>query len=231
MFDDIDEIIHDDMDEHIPLIVGIVLFVVTYIVGSIFSPWSMDTTWVTRLVYFGIMDVEELILYVQHTYDSMPILFLSIMAIGALFYMQIIVKVILDKLDIDNPTEKSICDFLFGNIGAYISCVICYHALPYANNLCSNEETSLAVRIVFFCAIVLTAFLSLYVILYLLAYEVIVGIIIKIGDKIISSVSSAILQGVLLVVTILIVTIIGIIITVAMDKLYDEIVSIFHKEN
>lgn len=130
------------ISNHKRLTLGIILYIAVFIVSSYISPWQvrditlndfeitesnmvMDKVPI-NIIYFGIYELCELLLYAESAYKTSGLMFF-ITACAIFSYTYFIKKHIVIDEYIDSFPEKMALDFIYDNIFAYIVSLLIYY--------------------------------------------------------------------------------------------------------
>lgn len=147
--------VRQKISEHLPYVLGIVLWIVTNIVSAIFSPWDNGPI-IDQLLLGGAYDIWSLKEYASSAYEGNTII-LFIVICAAFSYIQILKK-IFDKI----PDG-----FAINNLIAYISCILCYYILlPVSDKIIGfynsmDTQIKIAIFVIFAVFILLPSLISM----------------------------------------------------------------------
>lgn len=176
------------ISNHKRLTLGIILYIAVFIVSSYISPWQVRDITLNDLeitesnmvmdkvpiniIYFGIYELCELLLYAESAYKTNGLMFF-ITACAIFSYTYFIKKHLIVDEYLDDFPEKVALDFIYDNIFAYvISLIIYYFYEPVAGQVNQWLKTDVFIlRAIIIGAIILfIAIPSIPQLLHLLAY-------------------------------------------------------------
>lgn len=127
---------------HKRLSVGIILYIAVFIVSGFISPWQIRDITLSdleiegtgvimdkipiKIIYFGIYELIELLVYADsESFSANGLMFF--ISVCALFSYTYIIREHFLKNQFDNKAEEITIDFIYDNIFAYVSALLAYY--------------------------------------------------------------------------------------------------------
>lgn len=127
---------------HKRLTVGIILYIAVFIVSGFISPWQIRDITLSdleiegtgvimdkipiKIIYFGIYELVELLVYADsESFSANGLMFF--ISVCALFSYTYIIREYFLKNQFDNKAEEITIDFIYDNIFAYVSALLAYY--------------------------------------------------------------------------------------------------------
>lgn len=228
------------VEQHKLLSVGVILYIVVFLVSNFISPWQIEGESVARFfneeialnggiqkfLFYGIYDLLEVTAYADSTESSDAGFTFGILCMVLFSFSNFICYHFFKKNDNFEDEEKMVISYLYDNILAYIICIISYFVYQPFDKLVvngfnsGNEKIAIIIMIICIAMIVVSYLQFLKIMIYVSGIELINCLIGFLNNFIADELFFSIISFVLTLVMVILINII-------VEKITDKILDFF----